>query len=860
MRLSWNEICARAKVFAEEFRDARRETSETQTFYNEFFEVFGVKRRRVAVYEESVEKIKGDRGFIDLFWPGTLIVEQKSKGRDLFKAKIQALDYTHRLSDADMPRFVLVSDFQTFELTDLDTRDVTAFALADLPKHVEKFGFILGRQTRRFKDQDPVNIKAAELVGHLHDRLEASGYAGHDLERFLVRIVFCLFADDTEIFEPKDILWDWLKNAPPDADIGARLGRLFEVLNTHEDQRHDTLDEALAQFPYVNGQLFDERIAMPSFDADMRAALENACRFDWTPISPAIFGSLFQSVMDPVERRAKGAHYTTEKNIMKVIEPLFLDDLRAEFDHLKSLKSGRRKRLLTFQNKLAALTFLDPACGCGNFLIISYRELRLMEIELLREAHGAGQLELDVQVLSKIDVDQFYGIEFEEFPARIAETALWMMDHIMNTRLSMEFGQVFLRIPLEKSPHILHADALEVDWADLLPPENCSFVLGNPPFVGHQNRDKAQVAGMHRVWGTSGQFNRLDFVTCWFKKSIEYFGKLPEAKIGLVATNSITQGEQCGILWPMIFGAGFSIAFAHRTFQWNSEVKKAAAVHCVIIGLSNARPRQCRIYDYADVKGEPAVSIVDRINGYLVNGPQWSVPARSKPQDGQLQIHKGSQPTDGARIKKQGGGYETRSNLILESYDADGLRELYPELDPFLRPYIGGRELINGNWRFCLWLKNAPPNILRGNSEVAARLKRVREGRLLSPTKSVRDFSIFPTLFTQDRQPDHAYVAIPEVSSETREYIPIGFLEPDVIASNKLMIMPGGTKSDFGLLISRMHMAWMSTVTGRLKNDYSYSPSVYFTFPLPPKMGSPSTFQFLGSEPPASSRSASAKF
>jgi hypothetical protein len=421
-------------------------------------------RRDVARYEEHVKRLDNRAGFIDLFWPGTLIVEQKSAGRDLTAAADQAGTYFDALPDRDRPRYQLVCDFQTFELLDRDERVTTRFALADLPDHVERFGLIMGLQQRTFRDQDPVNIAAAELMGRLHDRLKEGGYTGHDLERFLVRLMFCLFADDTGIFGEKDILRDYLESrtAPDGTDLGPKLNRLFHVLDTPEDRRQHALDPDLARFPYIDGALFAEYFPPPDFDGPMRDALLEAAAFDWTAISPAIFGSLFQSVMNPAERRARGAHYTTEKNILKVIEPLFLDDLRAELAHLKALKTGRCQRLEAFQKKLRSLTFFDPACGCGNFLIVAYHELRLLEMEVLRELNPRGQRELDAGILSLVDVDQFYGIEFEEFPARIAETALWMMDHIMNTRLSLEFGEVFVRIPLKAAPHIRHADALDI--------------------------------------------------------------------------------------------------------------------------------------------------------------------------------------------------------------------------------------------------------------------------------------------------------------------------------------------------------------------------------------------------------------
>ena len=512
MRLSWNEVRARAAAFAADWKDAAYEKGETQSFYNDFFEVFGVQRRSVGRYEKHVEKLDNRSGYIDLFWPGVLIVEQKSAGRDLETAYGQAGEYFDALPESERPRFILVSDFQNFELHDLDEREDVAFPLADLPAHVESFGFILGVQRRTFRDQDPANIKAAELVGRLHDALRDTGYGGHDLERFLVRIVFCLFADDTGIFEPRDIFFDFLAERTNEdgSDTGARLTELFQVLDTPEEHRQSTLDEDLARFPYVNGDLFKGSLHIPHFNAAMRNALLECCRFDWSNISPAIFGALFQSVMDPAERRAQGAHYTTEKNILKVVEPLFMDDLHAEFSRVKARRGrGRLAALRQFQTKLGGLTFLDPACGCGNFLIITYRELRLLEIKVIREIREAaavtGQAVLDAAWQSVVDVDQFYGIELGEFPVRIAETALWMMDHIMNNRLSLEFGQTFARIPLEKSPHILHGDALEADWADVLPPEGCAYVIGNPPFVGAKYQTAEQRAQVRGGGGSARQ-------------------------------------------------------------------------------------------------------------------------------------------------------------------------------------------------------------------------------------------------------------------------------------------------------------------------------------------------------------------
>lgn len=835
MRLSWNEIRARAADFAREWSDAHYEKGETQSFYNDFFEVFGVRRRKVATFEESVRLLGEKRGFIDLFWKGVLLVEQKSAGRDLVRARKQAHDYFPGLKDHELPRYILLCDFQFFELIDLETREETRFALADLPAHVEAFGFIVGVEKRVFHDQDPVNIIAAELMGKLHDALKPT-YDGAPLERLLVRLLFCLFADDTGIFPERGMLETYLRDrtAPDGSDLGPKLNLIFQTLNTPEDAAwRKGLEEDLNLFPYVNGDLFAEVLPIANFDTAMRDRLIEACGFSWEKISPAIFGALFQSVMNAKERRAKGAHYTTEKNILKVIEPLFLDDLRAELSRIKELKRGRETALRAFQDRLAGLNLFDPACGCGNFLIIAYRELRALEIEVLKALYPTGQRELEAAALSKVDVDQFYGIEIDEFPARIAETAMWMMDHIMNNRLSLEFGQVFARIPLKAAPHIVHGDALETDWATVLAPERCSYILGNPPFIGHQWRTTQQAAAMGSVWGREGRFGRLDFVTCWFKKAADYGATNRQLKLALVSTNSITQGEQASILWPALLRSGLSITFAHRTFPWGSDARGKAAVHCVIIGMGWDYEGPRTLFDYPSHNDVPTTAKVDHINGYLIAAPDVALSSRTQPKPGFPAAVQGSKPADGARIKQPDGTYVTTSNLILSDDQRRDLLTTDPDVERWLRPYVGGEELLSGSWRWCLWLRDAEPQDLRKSAAIQERLQRVRAGRLQSPTRSVQEFAETPWLFTQDRQPRSRFLAIPEVSSEGRDYLPLAFLDSDVVANNKLLVLEGASTEIFSVLISRMHMAWVRCVAGRLKSDISYAPSVYNTFPWP---------------------------
>ena len=838
MSLSWNEVRSRAAKFAHDWRDASYEKGETQSFYDEFFYVFGRRRRTVARFEQHVAKLDNSSGYIDLFWPGELIVEQKSAGRDLDKAYGQAGEYFDALPEHERPRYILVSDFQTFDFYDLSERNKVSFALKDLPGHVELFGFIAGVHKRPFRDEDPVNIKAAELMGRLHDSLFESGYRGHNLEQFLVRVVFCLFADDTGIFE-RDVFLDFIetRTAKDGSDTGARLSELFQVLDTPEDERQATRDEDLLRFPYVNGSLFEGPLRIPAFNSAMRSKLLDACNFNWSNISPAIFGSLFQSVMNPKQRRKQGAHYTTEKNILKVIEPLFMDDLRSEFKRLKSRKDRRRRAdLRRFQQRLGRLTFFDPACGCGNFLIIAYRELRELEIEVLKEIHpkdhqGQTHRQLDAlaDLLSLVDVDQFYGIELGEFPSRIAETALWMMDHIMNNRLSLEFGQTYARIPLQKSPHIVHGDALETDWAELLPPSGCSFVFGNPPFVGAKFQTAEQRAQVRRIAALGMSGGTLDYVAAWFIKAGKYV-QGGDARIGFVATNSITAGEQVAQLWPVLFErCKLEIAYAHRTFAWGSDARGKAHVHVVILGLDKreaARPEK-RLFSYPDINGEPEESVHAILSPYLIDAgglsdPHLVVRKESAPINGMDRLIIGSKPIDGG-------------HYIVDAENRAAFLDAEPEARPWLRPFIGAREYLRGGERWILALHDASPEVLARLPRVRERIAAVRAYREESKSAPTQKLAATPTLYHVNVIPTAPFLVIPEVSSERREYAPIGWLEPPIIPSNKLRLLANASLTDFALLTSAMHMAWMRYIGGRLKSDYQYSVGVtYNTFPLPP--------------------------
>ena len=792
-----------------------------------------VRRKRVASFEEPVRKLGNRRGFIDLFWKGVLLVEQKSAGQDLVRAKEQALDYFPGLSEAELPRYILTSDFQQFELCDLIEGTSVHFPLSDLPRQVEHFAFIRGVQQRTFRDQDPVNLDAARQMGLLHDALRRSGYDGHQLEQLLVRLLFCLFADDTGIFQPRDIFEDLIatRTNADGSDTGQWLNHLFEILNQKESLRQRNLDEDLAQFPWVNGGLFDEILPTPSFDSAMRRQLLELCSgFSWDAISPAIFGSLFQSVMEEKKgaRRAQGAHYTTERNILKVIEPLFLDDLRAEFAQLKARKDGGRTRALqNFHARLGKLRFFDPACGCGNFLIITYRELRALEIELLKELKTTGQLELDVTKLSRINVDQFYGMEISEFPVRVAEVALWMMDHIMNGRLSLAFGDNYARIPLVTSPHIVHADALETDWETVLPPRDCSYVLGNPPFIGAKMQTEHQRAQVRRIARLGGSGGSLDYVTAWFLKAGEYLAG-SSAHVGFVATNSLTQGEQVAQLWPLLFQRyGLEISFAHRTFAWGSDARGMAHVHVVIIGLARAEdaPAQKRLFSYDDIQGDPVETSHAALTPYLFDAsnladPHLVVREQPRPVNGLPQLIIGSKPIDGG-------------NYIFERAERDEFLRESPAATEYMRPFVGAEEFINGGDRWILYLGEAPPAVLR-DRHVKKRMEAVRQLRFDSKSAPTQGLADYPTRFHVTVVPERPFLVIPSVSSEHREYVPIGWLGPPIIPSNLVLVVRDAEPWQFAILTSRMHMAWLRHIGGRLKSDYRYSAGiVYNTFPLP---------------------------
>lgn len=826
--LSITDIRSRATAFAERWKNEVSEDAEAKTFWDEFFSVFGLDRRRVASFEKQVAKANEKAGYIDLFWPGVLIVEHKSAGKDLNKAFGQAIDYFPGISDAELPRYVIVSDFQRIRVYDLVDSTDAEVTLADLPKRIDLFGFISGYVPRKFRDEDPVNVKAAELMGRLHDAIKATGYEGHQLEVFLTRLLFCLFGDDTGIFN-RDSFVSFLetKTREDGMDVGPQLSYLFQLLNTPVEKRPKNLDEELQTFPYVNGSLFAETLPTPHFDRDMRDRLLECANFDWTFVSPAVFGAMFQGVMNAVERRNLGAHYTSEKNILKVVSGLFLDEIEEELAKARSSEH----RLRALHDRISKMRFLDPACGCGNFLIVTYKELRRVEIQILLQLEalgklsGKGQQISDISALSRLSVHSMFGLEIEEFPARIAEVALWLTDHLLNVELAAAFGGYFVRLPLSEGPTIRNTDALEVDWRKEVlatEPDAEWFILGNPPFIGSKMMTDGQRRTIKQLFGGISGSGVLDFVTGWYVKAAEAI-QGTSIKCAFVSTNSISQGEQVGILWKhLVQKYGIHIHFAHRTFRWSNEAKGVAAVHCVIVGFGLTKDRVKYIYEYPDGKGDPQRLTTDSISGYLTKGEHVFVVKRATPLCDVPPMLFGSMPNDGG-------------HLLLSPEERHRLVDKYPNLKTLIRRVLGAEEFINALDRYTLWLQDATPTELRTlPKEIRDRIDNVKAMRSESPRPATRELAKVPWMWGEIRQPKSKYLLIPSVSSENRVYIPIGFVDAHVISTNLNLIVPNAKMYHLGVLTSSMHMAWVRYVCGRLESRYRYSKDVvYNNYPWP---------------------------
>jgi type I restriction-modification system DNA methylase subunit len=812
MKLTLDEIQINATRFSKRWENAHREKADEQPFIIELLGVFGVDDPVKAGERQKEVKIKGQHTrWIDYFWKNKIAIEMKSAGERLDKAYWQLRErYMDNLPAEDVPDLWLVCDFQNFHLRRMSTKEIFKFALKDLRKNIRLFPELTGHKAVSVKDFElEVNVKAAEKMANLSKALATHGYEGHPLELYLVRLLFCMFADDTGIFH-KDIFYRYIKASKSDgSDLSDRIARLFEVLNMDEQTRakRTLLSDELKQFKYINGSLFEERLPPADFNAKMRQTLLDCINFNWENIHPAIFGAMFQGVMDTKQRREIGAHYTSEENIEKLINPLFMNELWAEFHQAKNSP----KALEAFHNKIANLKFLDPACGCGNFLIVTYGKLRELELEILRTYDRlktnkeAFQIGLDVTNLAnllKVSVEQFYGIEIESFPCQIAQVGMWLIEHQMNLRLT-EFGTYYERLPLTHNATIIHSNALRMEWEDVVPKGELNYILGNPPFNGARMMSATQKDDMNLVFGKLKGVGNLDYVTAWYKKAADMMESTTHVRAAFVSTNSIAQGEQPAILWKPLMERGVFINFGIPTFKWYNEAKGKAAVHCVIIGFSYHRT-------------EP------NINPYLLKAPNVFIESRRKPiSDDVPDLVFGNMANDGG-------------NLIIEADEYEAFLRSEPAAVKFIRKFTGSVEFINNLPRYCLWLAGATPQELRAMPKVMERVGKVRELRSASTREGTRKKADTPTLFAEIRQPETEYIIIPRVSSERRDYIPMGFIPPNVIASDAALIIPNATLYHFGILTSNTHMAWTRAVCGRLEMRYRYSKDiVYNNFPWP---------------------------
>lgn len=826
--LTRNELRRRLSAFAKQWQNATRENADAKLFWARFYECFGIRPESATIYEKAVAKLGGGRGFIDSFIPGLLLVEHKSRGGDLAAAFDQASGYFLALPEVERPRYIITSDFGRFRLTDLRRDTTHECSLKELSKRADWFAFLLGEDPDAIAEESKADRAAAYQVSKLHQALLNARFIGHDLEVFMTRLLFCFFADDTGIFGANGQFDRLLQRSREDGkDTGALIAELFQVLDTPRDLRQATLDEDLAAFEYINGNLFSERARIPAFDHELRKLLLECSGLNWSGISPAIFGAMFQGVMEEqhlddkrqATRRELGAHYTSERNILRVINPLCMDDLRAELHHPKRTKASLR----ALYDKLPTLTFFDPACGCGNFLVIAYRELRRIEMDLIAEIFGEQRGVLDVSHLCRVTVHQFYGIELDEAASLIACVALWITDHQMNQEAAVRFGTTRPTVPLVASPTIARGNALRTDWASVLPPEQCSYVLGNPPFVGAKFQTDSQRDDMAPIVAPLASGGLLDYVAAWYIKAAAYVAHNPAIDVAFVSTNSITQGEQVGVLWPWLLGHGVHIRFAHRTFQWSNEGKGVAAVHCVIIGFGLREPDKRTLYLYPDgIKGEPAAEPVGNINPYLADAPDVVLQRRGSPLCADApEMGIGNKPIDDGQY-------------LFTPQERDAFLAREPGATPYFRRWLGADEFLNGYERWCLWLGDAEPVALKALPMAMERVAAVRKYRAESKSAPTRKLAETPRRFHVEFMPDADFLVIPEVSSERRAFIPIGYFKPDTLASNLLRIVPHATLYHFGVLSSTMHNAWMRTVAGRLESRYRYSVHiVYNNFPWP---------------------------
>lgn len=815
-----------------QWRDAEGyERGEAQSFVRDLLRVFGITRSTAAVYEKRAQRAStGGQGYIDALISGTALIEMKSAGADLAKAEAQALDYIESLTEHESPDFVITSDFRNFRLLDL-TADagedgLLEFGLEELPAHVEDLMFLAGYRRAKFgsAEQETASIKAAQLMAQLYEHLESTGYDEHQASIFLIRTLFCLYADDSGLWE-RDLFSRYIEERTSEdgSDLGAQLSTLYQALNRPEDKRYGRDDDLIMAFPYVNGSVFGEAIDIPYFDRASRELLLQAAYFNWSSISPAIFGSLFQAVKDKKARRELGEHYTTETNILKVIRPLFLDELEERFTKAHAKKRDLERLL----DHLGSLTFFDPACGCGNFLIIAYRELRALELRIHERLQqldpSRTQLSLDAESRVHVKLSQFYGIELEEWPATIARTAMFLVEHQANQAVNLTLGYAVPMLPLQDSARITVANALQADWTQLVPATTALFVMGNPPFLGDHTRGANQLADLRNAWGADKVLSRLDYVTGWHAKSLDLFRQPGyRGQWGFVTTSSITQGDQPARLFAPIFEAGWRIKFAHQSFAWSSEAPGAAAVHCVIVGFSQDPKTKGRLFTYPDIKAAPLeVPVRTGINAYLHDARSILVEKRNAPLSPVMPtVAKGSMATDDGSFVITPEQYgEVMSDETAAKY---------------VRPYVGSRELINGQKRWCLWLVDLVPADLRRSPILRERVEAVRAFRATSKARTTREYPHHHLFRQFGIVEDVPIVCIPEVSSEARLYLPVAHLEPGTIISNKVYGAVDESGLVFALASSSAFITWMKTVGGRLESRLSFSSTITWNnFPVP---------------------------
>lgn len=827
--LNIDTIRSRAAAFARAFAKADYEMGDGQNFIRDLCHVFGLEYRRAVSFEQRVKKLGGKKGRIDGFFPGKLLVEMKSAGEDMDAAYIQATEYFPGLKEEEMPDYVLVCDFANLHLYNLDTKEPPfKVKLSDFPQHIEPFLFMAEYESIAVKEEAEANELAAEKMAGLHDAIKATGYEGKDLETYLVRLLFCLFPDDTGLFGENGRFLDVLVNhtKADGSDLHGALSALFDTLDRPEAQRQKSLPEHLRGFPHVNGALFKDALGQCYFDESARAMLLECAHLDWRLIKPSIFGSLFQAVMHfddeaatakTKKRREFGAHYTAEANILKVIKPLFLDGLQEEFEKVRR----NLKKLGQFHEKLRGFQFFDPACGCGNFLVVAYRELRLLELDVIEALHGKDRNFSNLALLVRCNVDQFHGIEIDASAAQIAKVALWLTDHQMNLK-AQKLGGYEPRLPLNAEANIICGNALRLDWAKVLPPDKCSVIMGNPPFIGAKFMSDDQRADIAPIFKPMKNGGLLDYVAAWYVKAAKYIHANPKVPVAFVSTNSLCQGEQAGVLWPWLLAKGVKIHFAHRTFRWSNEGRGVAAVHCIIVGFGLQEPKQRILFDYGDdITGEATPILAKNINPYLADAPNVTIERRNKPLCKVPEIGIGNKPIDGG-------------NYLFTPEEKAAFIALEPASERYFRRWLGADEFLNGYERWCLWLGDAEPNELAKLPNAMKRVAAVKKLRAESKSIPTQNLADTPRRFHVEFMPKAEYLVIPKVSSERRRFIPIGFMQPETFSSDLLFIVANATPYHLGILSSSLHNAWMRTVSGRLESRYRYSINiVYNNYPWP---------------------------